>query len=154
MVNVTYGAIPSGAPAQVRSRLPATLTAIAMRTVLELQCPHCGRPRGRPLWPTTRIWRRRAELTHLCLCAVLSEQRGRPQRSLFAGVAALSVLVAVGIVALAAQVHWLYSGVRGALCSCATHHRSVLFLCTDTSPWCAFPTILCPCCRRTGTTAR
>merc|ERR1719183_539712 len=45
MVNVTYGAIPSGAPAQ----------------------------------------------------------RGRPQRSLFAGVAALSVLVAVGIVALAAQ---------------------------------------------------
>merc|ERR1719199_455458 len=45
MVNVTYGAIPSGAPAQ----------------------------------------------------------RGRPLRSLFAGVAALSVLVAVGIVALAAQ---------------------------------------------------
>ena len=34
MVNVTYGAIPSGAPAQVRSRLSATLMAIAMRTVL------------------------------------------------------------------------------------------------------------------------
>lgn len=84
--------------------------------------------RAAPLGDNQQAWRRRAELTQLCLCVVLSEQRGRPQRSLFAGVAALSVLVAVGIVALAAQVHWQYSGVRGALCSCGTHHRSVLFL--------------------------
>jgi len=98
MVQITsgYGAIPEGGPAKVRIRT----------SVLSLCCL-C------PRWPFFGpLMRMHAKLQRSAACASARResdlmggvQRGRSQSALFSGVAFLSALVAVGIVAFAAQV--------------------------------------------------